>query len=173
MGDCGSADGGCDGKSPKFHHCAKPRLAPLTWFDRATVHKGNGRGDPKHVGLHGMVMSHMAGVPKESRPSARQLYDAFHTKRPDAMQRFWLYSVLSCATMLELRRTMHSEGLSLRTVVRALHNSGVLRHDQCRWAMPGRGKRGGSRVIYYWQTEQNHLPDDRVRQRCQGRSDGG
>ena len=26
-----------------------------------------------------------------------------------------------------------------------------------RWAMLGRGKRGGSRVIYYWQTEQDHI----------------
>ena len=26
-----------------------------------------------------------------------------------------------------------------------------------RWAMPGRGKRGGSRVIYYWLAEQDHI----------------
>ena len=26
-----------------------------------------------------------------------------------------------------------------------------------RWAMLGRGKRGGSRVIYYWRTEQDHI----------------
>ncbi len=26
-----------------------------------------------------------------------------------------------------------------------------------RWAAQGRGKRGGARVIYYWQTEQEHI----------------
>ena len=26
-----------------------------------------------------------------------------------------------------------------------------------RWAMPGRGKRGGSRIIYYWLTKEDHI----------------
>ena len=26
-----------------------------------------------------------------------------------------------------------------------------------RWAMPGRGKRGGSRIIYYWLTQEDHI----------------
>ena len=26
-----------------------------------------------------------------------------------------------------------------------------------RWAMPGRGKRGGSRVVYYWLTARDHI----------------
>ncbi len=26
-----------------------------------------------------------------------------------------------------------------------------------RWAMPGRGKRGGSRIIYYWLAKQKHI----------------
>lgn len=26
-----------------------------------------------------------------------------------------------------------------------------------RWTMPGRGKRGGSRVIYYWLAKENHI----------------
>ena len=26
-----------------------------------------------------------------------------------------------------------------------------------RWAAQGRGKRGGARVIYYWQSEHNHI----------------
>ena len=26
-----------------------------------------------------------------------------------------------------------------------------------RWAMPGRGKRGGSRVVYYWFTARDHI----------------
>ena len=26
-----------------------------------------------------------------------------------------------------------------------------------RWTMPGRGKRGGSRIIYYWLAEQDHI----------------
>ena len=26
-----------------------------------------------------------------------------------------------------------------------------------RWAMPGRGKRGGSRIIYYWQAKEEHI----------------
>ena len=26
-----------------------------------------------------------------------------------------------------------------------------------RWAMPGRGKRGGSRIIYYWLTKEEHI----------------
>ena len=33
--------------------------------------------------------------------------------------------------------------------------SGGLR--KVRWAVQGRGKRGGVRVIYYWAVEQNHL----------------
>ena len=120
--------------SRRFHHYAKPRLAPLSWFDRPAVRTGNGRQDPSHVWIYGLITSYMAGVPKESRPSAQQLYDALHKKQPDDLERFWLYSALSCITMLELRRTMHAEGLSIRTVVGALHASGVLRHDQCRWA---------------------------------------
>ncbi len=26
-----------------------------------------------------------------------------------------------------------------------------------RWAMPGRGKRGGSRIIYYWVKKEDHI----------------
>ena len=122
------------GSSRRFHHYARPRLAPLNWFDRPAVRAGNGRQDSEHVWMHGLVMSYMAGVPKESRPSGQQIYDAFHKEQPDELERFWLYSVLSCTTMLELRRMMYAEGLSIRTVVGALHASGVLRHDQCRWA---------------------------------------
>ncbi|MFN8492610.1 MAG: type II toxin-antitoxin system RelE/ParE family toxin [Caldilineaceae bacterium] len=33
--------------------------------------------------------------------------------------------------------------------------SGGLR--KVRWSMPGRGKRGGVRVIYYWAVKQDHL----------------
>ena len=34
-------------------------------------------------------------------------------------------------------------------------NSGGLR--KIRWAMEGRGKRGGARVIYYWMSENDQL----------------
>ena len=122
------------GSSRRFHHYARPRLAPLNWFSRPAVRAGNGRQDSEHVWMHGVVMSYMAGVPKKSRPSAQQIYDTFHKEQPDELERFWLYSVLSCVTLLELRRMMYAEGLSIRTVVGALHASGVLRHDQCRWA---------------------------------------
>ena len=36
-----------------------------------------------------------------------------------------------------------------------IRGSGGIR--KIRWAMPGRGKRGGSRVIYYWLAEQDHI----------------
>ena len=144
LGKHGALIGGPDkpvrlhtGGSRRFHHYARPRLAPLNWFDRPAVRTGNGRQDPEHVWLQGLVMSYMAGVPKESRPSGQQIHDAFHKEQPDELERFWLYSVLSCATLLELRRMMYAEGLSIRTVVGALHVSGVLRHDQSAVGVPG------------------------------------
>lgn len=121
------------GHSRPFENYARPRLAPLSWFERPAVRTGSTRQDRDHQAMHGLIVSCMAGVPDSSRPSARQLYAAFLSESPGDLERFWLHAVLSCVTMLELRRMMHAEGLSIRTVARALHNSGVLRHDQCRW----------------------------------------
>ena len=122
------------GLSRPFERFARPRLAPLDWFERLSVRNGNGRCDPDHKEMHGLIVSYMAGVPAENRPSPGQLYETFHAKTPNDLERFWLHAVLSCISMLELRRLMQSEGLSIRTVVAALHACGVLRHDLCRWA---------------------------------------
>ena len=35
------------------------------------------------------------------------------------------------------------------------HPTGGVR--KIRWAMPGRGKRGGSRVVYYWLAQDDHI----------------
>ena len=36
-----------------------------------------------------------------------------------------------------------------------IHGSGGLR--KIRWSLPGKGKRGGVRVIYYWKTEKEQI----------------
>ena len=141
LGEHGALIGG-EGKPPRvlmglarsLEHYAKPRLAPLDWFEREAVRSGNGRFDPEHRWMRRMAASYMAGVPKESSPSGEELYEAFCAAAPGSLQRFWLHSVLSCISMLELRGLMREEGLSIRVVVRALHNASVLRHDLCRWA---------------------------------------
>ena len=141
LGEHGALFGGAS-KPPQtaFRHSrpleryARPRLAPLSWFGRDALRSGSGRFDPEHRWMRSLIASYMAGVPQESRPSPAQLYEAFHAKAPDDLQRFWLHAALSCITMLELRRVMRSEGLSIYAVVGALHACGVLRHDLCRWA---------------------------------------
>ncbi len=40
-------------------------------------------------------------------------------------------------------------------VVDLIHGSGGLR--KIRWSLPGKGKRGGVRVIYYWKTEKEQI----------------
>ena len=36
-----------------------------------------------------------------------------------------------------------------------IHGTGGIR--KIRWTMPGRGKRGGSRVVYYWLAKEDHI----------------
>ena len=62
-----------------------------------------------------------------------QLYDAFWADRPSELERFWLYSVLSCASVAELSRIIYLEGLPLRAVDGAQHQVVVLRHDLTNW----------------------------------------
>ena len=76
------------------------------------------------------VASHMAGTPRESLPTPARLYEAFTAERHDEMQRFWLHSVISRASIPELRRMMFHEGLSRHDPVRAIHSAGAVRHGR-------------------------------------------
>ena len=121
------------GNSRPFEHYCAPRLAPTSWFQHENGLRTSGINDPEHCSLDSAIASYMAGTPQESRPTAAQLYDAFWADCPSELERFWLYSVLSCVSVAELRRIIYLEGLPLYAVVGALHQVGVLRHDLTNW----------------------------------------
>lgn len=112
---------------------ARPRLAPPGWFDTPRGRATSGRRDPDHRRLRAAIASHMAGTPAQSRPTPDQLYRSFVAERHDEMQRFWLHSVISCASVRELREVMFHEGLSRHDLVRAIHSAGAVRHGLARW----------------------------------------
>lgn len=140
LGEYGALIGGPDrparvlvGNSRPFEQYCAPRLAPTSWFLHEHGLRTSGLNDPGHHSLASAIASHMAGTPQESRPTAAQLYDAIWAEQPGELERFWLYSLLSCATVAELRRIIYLEGLPLCVVVGALHRVGVLRHDLTNW----------------------------------------
>lgn len=136
LGEHGALIGG-PGKPPRIRighvlpleDLAPPRLAPPSWF-----HDGPSKPiDPSHPHLRLAIAGHMAGVPRESRPSPEELFGAFTSAAPDEMQRFWLHAVLASAPIPELRRIMLREGISRRDMVRAMHEVGAVRRDTTPW----------------------------------------
>lgn len=122
-----------EGNSRPMAQYCKPRLAPVCWFEHAGGRATSGLADPNHARLAVAIASHMAGTPHTTRPSPPAMHEAFVSENPSDLELFWLHSVLSCVSVNELRKIVHFEGYSLRTTVRALHLSGVLRHDLTNW----------------------------------------
>ena len=140
LGEYGSLIGGAGkplrlliGNSRPLEEYARPLLAPLCWYDNASGHATSGLHDPDHTRLRLAIASYMAGTPDESRPTADQLFESLIAADPDEMERFWLHSVIACASVRELRDIMFHEGLSRHDVVRAVHAAGAVRHDLATW----------------------------------------
>lgn len=112
---------------------ARPRLAPPAWFNHAGGRATSGRRDSEHSRLRQAIGAYLAGTPVESRPTPAELYDALTGERHDEMQRFWLHSVISCASVPELREMMFDEGISRHDLVRAIHAAGAVRHGLAQW----------------------------------------
>ncbi|MYF50365.1 MAG: hypothetical protein F4220_09475 [Gammaproteobacteria bacterium] len=110
---------------------APVRLAPPSWFghDKPTAMSE----DAGHGILAMLVASHMAGVPKEGRPTPEQMRQAFDADPPSEIERFWLHEVLACGSIRELRGLIQETGMPLGAFVRALHNADVRRHDVANW----------------------------------------
>ena len=121
------------GNARPLEEYARPRLAPPAWFDNAAGNSNSGLRDPEHRRLRMAIASYMAGTPVESRPTAAQLFESFTATAPDEMQRFWLHSVIACASVRELRDIMFHEGLSRHDLARAIHAVGAVRHDLANW----------------------------------------
>ena len=119
--------------SRRFENYCQPVLAPVSWFLHPGGRRTSGRSDPGHLRLRHAVASCMAGTPRESRPSGAQLHAAFLNESPDWMERFWLRSILSCASIRELRNILYFEGLPLYALVRAAHVSEAISHRLCNW----------------------------------------
>ncbi len=140
LGIHGSLIGGSDkptrvhsNSSRPFENFCRPVLAPVTWFLHAGGCRTSGRQDDGHLRLRHAIASYMAGVPRESRPSGAELHSAFLKEFPGELERFWLHSILSCASIRELRNILYFEGLPLYALVRAAHVSGAISHHLCDW----------------------------------------
>lgn len=140
LGIHGSLIGGSDkptrvhsNSSRPFENFCRPVLAPVTWFLHAGGHRTSGRHDDSHLRLRHAIASYMAGMPRESRPSGAELHTAFLKESPGELERFWLHSILSCASIRELRNILYFEGLPLYALVRAAHVSGAISHRLCDW----------------------------------------
>ncbi len=120
------------GSRPFENHC-RPVLAPVSWFLHPGGRRTSGRGDPGHLRLRHAIASYMAGTPRASRPSGAQLHAAFLKECLEGLECFWLHSVLSGASIRELRNLLYFEGLPLYTMVRAVHLSGSVTHRLCDW----------------------------------------
>ena len=121
------------GNSRPFENYCRPRLAPEAWFRHRGDVQPHGQKDVAHKHLSLAIASHLAGTPNESRPTPAELREAFLAEKPTEMERFWLYSILCCASVHELRKIIFFEGMPLHVVVRAIHSVGVLRHDLTNW----------------------------------------
>lgn len=150
LGEHGALIGGADKParvltgSRSIEEFARPRLAPPSWFDNTQGRATSGRGDPGHLHLRVAITASMAGTPEESRPKPAQLYEAFITDRHDEMQRFWLHSVISCASVPQLREMIFQEGISRHDLVRAIHSAGAVRHGLARWLNQFASRPGGT-----------------------------
>ena len=119
--------------SRAFEDHAPPILAPLASFNHLGDLRVRGGGDPKHLRLRAAIASHMAGVPKESRPSGELLRNAFLTQSPSGLERGWLSLLLSSASVRELMLIGTAEGFTERTFARAAHLSGTISHRLANW----------------------------------------
>ena len=140
LGEHGSLIGGPDkplrlliDHARPLEEYARPRLAPPAWFDHPQGKATSGLHDPEHMRLRMAIASHMAGTPHQSRPTPEQLLESLTAAEPDAMQRFWLHSAISCTSVCELRSIMVHEGISRHDLVRAVHAAGAVRHALARW----------------------------------------
>ena len=119
--------------SRPFENYCRPVLAPVSWFLHPGGRRTSGRSDAGHLRLRHAIASCMAGTPQVSRPSGAQLHAVFLKECPEELERFWLHSVLSGASIRELRNILYFEGLPLYVIVRAVHLSGSLTHRLCNW----------------------------------------
>ena len=119
--------------SRPFENYCRPVLAPVSWFLHPGGRRTSGRSDPGHLRLRHAIASYMAGTPQVSRPAGAQLHAVFLKECPEGLERFWLHSVLSGASIRELRNILYFEGLPLYAMVRAAHLSGSLTHRLCNW----------------------------------------
>lgn len=119
--------------SRPFENYCQPVLAPVSWFLHPGGRRTSGRRDAGHLRLRQVIASYMAGTPPASRPSGAQLHAAFLKECPEGLERFWLHSILSSASIRELRNILYFEGLPLYAMVRAAHLSGARTHRLCDW----------------------------------------
>ena len=119
--------------SRRFENFCRPVLAPVAWFMHEGGCRTSGRSDNRHIRLGKAIASYMAGMPRESRPSGAELHAAFLMETPGELERYWLHSVLSCASVRELRNIVYYEGLPLYALVRAAHVTGAVSHRLCKW----------------------------------------
>ena len=119
--------------SRAFEDYASPVLASLARFDHLEdLREGSGR-DPGHVRLRAAIASHMAGVPKGSRPSGASLRAAFLAEEPSCLERRWLALLLSSASVRELMLIGFAEGFTEKVFARAAHSSGMVSHRLANW----------------------------------------
>ena len=119
--------------SRAFENYCQPVLAPVSCFLHPGGHRTSGLRDPEHLRLRQVIASYLAGTPRVSRPSGAQLHAAFLNEYPEGLECFWLRSILSSASIRELRNILYFEGLPLYAMVRAAHLSGARTHRLCDW----------------------------------------